>query len=189
MVAAASVDWTWSFPGIVAPTLLVVGAAAGAGSGRRSSALVIVPVLAAMVALALPYLAAEELARASASATPAVALDHVRSALRLDPWSQEATAAEARLLGRRGAFAQAAVRYADAARLSRQPWVEYFAEAGALRRSGAIAAATAACLAAQHSDPSEELLHRPPCEWPWLALHVPGARPRSPEGVTRRSSP
>ena len=147
------------------------------------------PVGLAIVAFALPYLAAQELARASGAVAPAAALGHVRAALRLDPWSPDAVAAEARLLEGRGEFTRAAARYADAARLSRQPWIEYFEQARALRRSGAVAATTVACIVAQHGDPSEDLLHRYPCEWPWLALHVAGVRPASPEGATRRSAP
>ena len=190
LLVEASADWTWSFPGIVAPVLFVVGAAAvpsGAPREPRPRPLLLVAAAAALVALALPYVAAGRLARASSAGTPAAALAQVHAAEALNPWDPDALSTEGRLLEARGEYAAAAALYADAARRSQRPWLEWFRQARALRRAGEAQPAAAACLLAQHADPSEDLLHRGPCGWPWLSLHVPGSRPADPEGATRRS--
>jgi hypothetical protein len=191
LLVEASADWTWSFPGIVAPVLFVVGAAAvpsGPARKPRPRPLLLVAAAVALVALAVPYVAAGRLARASSAGTPAAALAHVRAAEALDPWNPDALSTEGRLREARGEFAVAAALYAEAARRSQRPWLDWFRQARALRRGGAVHAAVNACLLAQHADPSEDLLHRGPCGWPWLALHVPGVHPARPEGATRRSS-
>ncbi len=178
LVIEVSVDWTWSFPGIVAPVLLVVGAAAAAREPRRGPARwwVVLPLAAAaLLALAVPYAAASRLAAGQVGAS-----------LRLDPWNAAAVSAQGRLLEEQGRFVAAAARYARAATLSQRPWLESFRQARALRRAGDIPGTVAACMRAQHADPPEDALHVPPCGWPWLALHVPGTRPPGPEGGPTR---
>ena len=192
LLVEASADWTWSFPGIVAPVLFVVGAVAvpsGAPRESRPRPLLLGVAAVALVALAVPYVAAGRLVQASSAGAPAAALARVHAAEALDPWDPDAISTEGRLLEARGEFVAAAARYAEAAGRSQRPWLDRFREARALRRAGAVYAAVDACLLAQQADPSEDLLHRGPCGWPWLALHVPGVRPADPEGATRRSAP
>ena len=110
-----------------------------------------------------------------------------RDALALDPWNAEAVSAEGRLLESEGRFREAAVRYADAARLSQRPWLEWFRRARAFERAGALPERVDACLLAQRADPAEDALHAGPCGWPWLALHHPGTWPPGPDGPTRPS--
>ena len=98
LILQASVDWTWSFPGLVAPVLLVAGAAAGGTAQRaaprlRAEILVSAAALAALVCLGAPYLAHRSVATAAAAvpSDPAEAYAAARSATRLNPWSPRAS--------------------------------------------------------------------------------------------------
>jgi len=192
LVVQTGVDWTWSFAGILAPSFLVVGAVAAPAAGARARAfrpMVLAAAAVALVAIAVPYVAAEELARGSTAPTAAAALRHTQAALMLDPWNAAAVSAEGRVLEGEGRFREAAARYVEAAHLSRRPWLEWFRSARALQRAGATPQRVEACLLAQRADPAENALHSGPCGWPWLALHHPGTWPPGPDGPTRPWSP
>jgi hypothetical protein len=169
IVGQASVDWTWSFPGLVAPALLVAGSAAPGerrGLGWPARGLVLVALLAAIASLAGPYLAdrlrdrADDLQRTNAT----VAWRHTEEARKLNPWDPAIVSLQGRLAEAVGEFRRSAERYRAAADLSQRPWLEYFREARALARAGARSASLAACRRAAAENPREKLLRREHCE-------------------------
>lgn len=171
LVLQASVDFTWSFSGIVAPALLVVGAVAGAGR-RGPLSLVTKTVLAAVAVVLLcsfaaPYLAHRQLDRGRSLEQTDVtgAWDRAQAARKLNPWNPSALELQGRLAESTGAFRLAATRYREAAELSRRPWLAHFNEARALRRAGAPSARRAACLRAAKLNPGEQLLLTGPCSY------------------------
>lgn len=170
LLLQASLDWTWSFPGLVAPVLLVAGTVPGHGSDARlyprrlvAVAATVVAVLAA--AFAAPYLAEmqRKAAVAVASSNPTAAARHVRFARRLDPWAAAVVEVEGRLAESRGAFALAASRYRHAASLSRHAWLDEFLAARMFARIGANSARDAACRVAAAENPLEPLIRQKPC--------------------------
>lgn len=164
-----SVDWTWSFPGVVLPALLLVGAA---GGGRRLTRplpvwLAAAPVaLGGLVVLAAPALADRQLDRARLLATsdPDRAWRLALDAHRLDPWDERTLVLQARLATTSKLYRLAAEKYDRAASLSRQPWVRYFQEADVLRRAGASRDRARACRLAAAANPLEPLLREGPCK-------------------------
>jgi hypothetical protein len=111
----ASVDWIWNYPGVTAPAVFLLGAAAapallspGAGRARRARALG-AAVLVALALLAVPlYLSGRYAQRASDEAgdEPRAAIADYGRAADLDPLSAEPLLAEAAIrsrLGERGA--------------------------------------------------------------------------------------
>lgn len=170
LLLQASVDWVWSFPALVAPTLLVVGAVAGGGSRAarlpllRNAAWTTLAV-AGLLSLVPPYLAARHVARAEALEREDVseAWVHAESARLLNPWDAEVVALSGRLAEAAGRFELAAERYRAAARLSQRPWLQHYREARARSRAGDLAGARAACRRAVAANPSEKRLLSAPC--------------------------
>jgi tetratricopeptide (TPR) repeat protein len=170
VVVQASVDWTWSFPGLVVPALVVVGAAAGAGrvSQRRFSpahaAFALLPLAALGLILAV-YLSAVNLERARSVQTTDVsqAWLHAERARALDPWDPDVLSLQGRLAEATGQFRLAAERYGSAARLSRRPWLEHYYRARVLDRAGNRRASKAACRRAIAANPREEQLRTGVC--------------------------
>jgi hypothetical protein len=168
VVLQASYDWTWSFPGLVVPALLIVGAAATGRRLRIGLPLAIAGVgVAAFAAAAIagPYLANRkvEAAQAVLASDPSAAWLRAESATRFDPWSEEAHATLAAIAGSVGKYRLEAQEYNRAARLALRPWVDYYHEAAAWRHAGVPARAAAVCRLARSQNPLEPLLQRPPC--------------------------
>jgi O-antigen ligase len=164
----ASYDWTWSFPGLVVPALLVVGAACAGGTRLRTplaTILVITLVVVSGAAIAAPYLAHRQVdaARALQATDANAAWSHAQTAARLDPWDEEARSTEAAIAASLGKFSLAARKYHDAAALAAQPWADYYQEALAWQQAGFNARRLAACRAARAQNPLEPLLERDRC--------------------------
>jgi O-antigen ligase len=166
----AALDWTWSFPGIVVPVLLVTGAAAGGPSLARTRAGTVAALalaaVAAAAAFALPWAARHELQAAAA----ARALDGTEAWRRADrarglaPTDPAPVTFEARLAEAARRYALAARLYAEAASRSQEPWVLEWERARVLRLAHRPAAARAACRLAFSGNPGEPRLHAGPCE-------------------------
>ncbi len=169
LLGEASVDWTWSFPGVILPALLLLGAAGGGlRVTRRLPALLAATPLAlgSVVLLAAPALADRQLDRARrvASADPDRAWTLALDARRLDPWDERTLVLQARLAAASKLYRLAAEKYDRAASLSRQPWVRYFQEADVLRRAGASRRRARACRLAAAANPLEPLLREGACK-------------------------
>jgi O-Antigen ligase len=165
----ASYDWTWSFPGLIVPALLMLGAAGSGGARRRAvpAAAMIALIVVSGAAIAAPYLAHRQVdaARAQQVVDPGAAWSHAQAAAKLDPWDEEAVSMEAAIAASVGKFALAAHKYHDAAALASQPWVDYYQEALAWQRAGHNnARRLAACRAARAQNPLEPLLQRDQCD-------------------------
>ena len=96
----STVDWTWTFPALTLPALLLIGVAASPERGRPLRPLAAVPIGVAAAALAVlafapPWLADRYTNRAYAH--PAQAASDLRRARRLDPLSTAPYEAEAAL--------------------------------------------------------------------------------------------
>jgi O-Antigen ligase len=161
LVTESSIDWTWSFPGIVATTLVVVGAAAGAGrrarGGRIATALTVGVGLVIVASLLAPYLADRQLARATAATAedPNEAWRLAGSARRLDPWNPAALVLQGQLAEQAGFYRLAASRYLEAADLSKRRWYEVLRASVALERAGASASSQALCAEVLRANPLE----------------------------------
>lgn len=167
LVAQASVDWTFSFPALVAAVLLVAGAATGPGLLRvRATPAVLggaAVAIAALVALGGPYLATRHLSDAKGAATPQKAWDLLQKARGLDPWNAEVVDYQGQVAEDAGRYREAARLYGRAATLARLSWVEEYRRARALHEGQFIPEAKAACLRAQALNPLERLLEQGPC--------------------------
>ena len=164
----ASYDWTWSFLGLVAPALLIVGAACATGArfrGTPATMLIVTLIVISGAAVTAPYLADRQLrsARALEASDPKAAWMHTQAAARLDPWNEEARSLQAAIAESVGKFSLAARRYRDAASVAQAPWADYYQEALAWQRAGFNARRLAACRAAQAQNPLEPLLERDQC--------------------------
>jgi O-antigen ligase/polysaccharide polymerase Wzy-like membrane protein len=169
LVGDASVDWTWSFPAIVATTLFVAGAAAGSRQLRippaRWTAALLGGTFALALALTLPFLAdrrvtnAEELMSRGAGG----ALRQLDGAGKLDPWNPDVLTLEGRLAEGSGDFDLAVRRYREASVDSQRPWVEEYLQARTYSRAGRPAEARAACERAVVQNPGEKRLYEGPC--------------------------
>jgi tetratricopeptide (TPR) repeat protein len=163
LVLQSSVDWTWSFPGLVAPVLLVVGAAAArrprraVAPGRLAVALSGLAVVAAGAAVLLPYAADRgyRAAKAEAARDPGAAWTRLVRAHRLDPWNADVVQLQADLARDTGRLATADALYARAARLSRRPWVALLERAGVARQLGDRAETLRDCRLAVAANPLE----------------------------------
>jgi O-antigen ligase len=167
VLVQASYDWTWSFPGLVVPALLLVGAACVSEVRRRTvpTAAILALLVASACAVTVPYLAHRQVdaARALQAVDPGAAWSHAQAAARLDPWDEEAVATKAAIEVSIGKFAQAARTYHEAAALAPQPWADLYQEALAWQRAGFNSRRLAACRAARAQNPLEVLLERDQC--------------------------
>jgi O-Antigen ligase len=160
LLAQASADWTWSFPGIVVPVFLVLGAAAGGRRGLARPRYAVEAVaasvaVAALVVIAAPFLSDRALASAMRErlSNPAQALAGARSAARLNPWDSRTRALEGSILESTGDYAAAAVDYGAAATDALEPWVDHLNEARAASEAKDKASARRACEAALRENP------------------------------------
>jgi tetratricopeptide (TPR) repeat protein len=169
LLTQASIDWTWSFPAIVAATLFVIGAAAGsrprALMTRSATAALAIAVIGVIVSFGGPYLADRQLAQAAnlQADHPDRAWQAAERARRLDPRNPDALALQGRLSEAAGQWRRAADRYDAAAQVSPRPWVEHYREARALARAGLVARSRAACRRAVRENPGEKTLFEGPC--------------------------
>ena len=168
VLVQASYDWTWSFPGLVVPALLIVGAACAGGArlrGTPATMLIVTLIAVSGAAITAPYLADRQLraARALQVADPKAAWVRAQAAARLDPWNEEARSIQAAIAESAGKFSLAARRYQAAAAVAQAPWVDYYQEALAWQRAGFNGRRLAACRAAQAQNPLEPLLDRDQC--------------------------
>lgn len=169
LVGEASVDWSWSFPGVVLPVLLIVGAAAPGRRIRRprlAAPLAAASLVAAAAVLAAPYLSDRQLdrGRALAATNPDEAWTLSLDAQRLDPWDQRVLAFQGKLAEAAGRYMLAARKYDKAATLSRQPWIGYFQEAGVLKTARSKAERRGACKRALRANPTEDVLRFIVCD-------------------------
>lgn len=168
VLVQASYDWTWSFPGLVVPALLIVGAACAGGARLRAipaTMLIVALIVVSGALITAPYLADRQLAAAHAqlAVDPKAAWAHARAAAKLDPWNEEARSMQAAIAESVGKFSQAAHEYHDAAALAQAPWVDLYQEALAWQKAGFNARRLAACRAARAQNPLEPLLERDQC--------------------------
>lgn len=169
LVGQAALDWTWSFPVLVASAFLVAGAAAGGRRGAAPSGLATVAgslaVFAVLTSLAAPWYAHQLLgeARATIVKSPASAAHTLDSAVRWnrrDPAAHELAGVAAERLGEE---LVAADDYAAAAKLSQSPWLERLFEARAAKAAGERARAGRACDLAHRGNPAETQLYGTIC--------------------------
>lgn len=170
LVVQASIDWTFSFPALVAPAFLVAGAAAARAAPRAAPDLGIAlawigATLVALVAFAGPYLSNHEVSAAAAATSRDRAWTLLRHARGFDPWNPEAVDAQAAVALEAGEHRRAADLYARAADLSRNAWAEEYRRAQALRTGGDVRAAKAACARALYLNPVEPLVERGACDF------------------------
>ena len=169
LVGQAAVDWTWSFPGLVVPVMLVAGAASGSAR-RRAPAVLAVAVGAAGLLLALgsllaPWKAQREIdAARSARAVPTAALARLDTARQWNPWNATALELRGSVLEEQGDFSGAAGDYARAAELSRSSWLDHFREARAARAGGDGRVLRDACARAHAENPPEHRLYWSICD-------------------------
>ena len=168
LLGEASIDWTWSFPGVVLPVALALGAAAPGRRIRRlrvTGPLAAVPLVAAAAVLAGPYLSDRQLdrARALAATNPDKAWTLSLDAQGIDPWDPRVLAFQGKLAEAAGRYTLAARKYDKAAVLSRQPWIAYFQEAGVLKTAHKTTEQRRACRRALGANPTEQVLRYVVC--------------------------
>lgn len=168
LLLQASVDWTLSFPALVAAVLFVVGVASGAGTsrpaGRATAVAAGAALLVVLATLAGPYLSARALASSRADGgRPQRAWDLASRARWFDRWNPDVVAWQGQVAETAGHYVLAAELYEHAASLAQQPWVDEFRRARALRSAGLAAARKSACLAARAENPLEWRLQLGPC--------------------------
>jgi len=165
----ASYDWTWSFPGLLAPACVVVGAACGGGIVRRRAVPATLVAAAFIVvgsaAIAVPYLSHRQAdaARRLQATDLRAAWAHALAATHWDPWDADARSTKAAIAAAAGQYALAARTYHEAGDLALQPWADYYREAEAWQRAGADDRRLAACRAARTANPLEPMLEQGVC--------------------------
>jgi hypothetical protein len=179
LVVESSVDWTWSFPGLVAPVLLVAGAAAPRRAAPASSpsrvrvAAAGVLTAAAVGAVGLPFGADREATAAAAALDrhdPAAALASLARARAFDRWNPDAALLRGLAASELGHPRAAAAAYGRAARLSSRPWVGLY-ERARVERAAGLPAASRDCAAALAENPLEPALREGVC--------ASGSRPKT----------
>ncbi|MEZ5099337.1 MAG: O-antigen ligase family protein [Thermoleophilia bacterium] len=159
VVLQASIDWTWSFPAIVAPMLLAVGAAAGAGPARGARPLGIAVASSGLAAAVLVigglWLATASSGRAEAALgdAPRAAWSDAADALRVNPWDATALSVQGRVAAEAGDLELARARLLEAADRSQRPWFEWYVLARAYGQADRQAEAEAACDTARSLNP------------------------------------
>ena len=169
LLGQAAVDWTWSFPALVVPVLLVAGAAAR-GRPRAAPAILAVVtgallLLVAIGAFAVPWKAdrAVAVARREAVQAPEVALASLDTAQEWNVWNPRVWELRGLILERAGSYGNAAADYARAAKLSRTSWLDHFRQARAAKASGDAMGYRRACAVAQAENPAERRLYESIC--------------------------
>jgi tetratricopeptide (TPR) repeat protein len=181
LLVDASVDWTWSFLGIVAPALLVIGAAVGSRPlgfpGRAATSISVLVAVGLSLALLLPYLADRRVDRARTllARDGAGAWSQLEAARRVDPWNAEALSLEGLVAENGRRYALAADRFEAAAANSERPWTELLHLARTFAQSGDLEAARAACERAVSANPAEPSLYGGPCAYEVAANRWPVA--------------
>ncbi|UJA20011.1 hypothetical protein HJD18_07140 [Thermoleophilia bacterium SCSIO 60948] len=135
-VVHASVDWFWSYPGLTAPVLATLGAAAGtrvrAGGLGLPSKATRAAVLVALAAVALaalpPFLSERQVDRAAAlrEEDPAAALAALDRANELNPLDEVPLLLGGELARRGGEPELARERFEDAVELRPDEWAGFF---------------------------------------------------------------
>jgi hypothetical protein len=170
LLSQAALDWTWSFPGLVAAGLLVSGAAL---AGVQSSPPRIVPtvvgaavVLAVVVGLGAYWQADRELrnGRALAGTNPVAAVASLERSLDWNHWDPEPLELLGLIAERHRAPMLAANYYAKAARYSQRRWLDHFREARAAKEAGNRRRRLAACALATRENPAEDRLRDALCQ-------------------------
>ena len=165
----AAVDWTWSFPVLVASVLFVAGAALG---GRRAPppgvpALVAgtVVLLCALAAFVAPWISNHRVGQAKASSLsdPVSAVRRLDSAEKWNRWNPDAPELLGVIAERAGEYAAAADQYAAAARNSQAPWLDYLLEARAAKAEPDRSRRARACAAAHRGNPARTHLSEAVC--------------------------
>jgi hypothetical protein len=160
----AALDWTWSFPGLVAAALLVSGAAL---AGRRSHAPGIVPMLggavvllAVVVGLGAYWQADRDLreGRSLVATDPVAAVTSLERSLDWNHWDPEPLELLGLIAERNRAPMLAADYYAKAAPRSQRRWLDHFREARAAKEAGNRQRRLAACALATRENPAEKRL-------------------------------
>lgn len=170
-----SVDWFWEIPALSGPAFAFLGLAAGAMASARGTAPDELPVtraraplrggcaalaIVAAAALALPWVAEREIARATDvwRANPGDALDRLARARDLNPLSARPDTFAGVLALELGEPATADRRLAAALERDPDNWFPAFARGLALSELGDATAARAAFRRARALDPREPLL-------------------------------
>jgi O-antigen ligase len=121
----ASVDWLWNYPGVTAPAIFLLGAAAGpslrrgaGGRARRVRAAGVVALLALALLAVPPYLSGryERRAREEAATQPRAAAVDFNRAADLNPWVAQPLLGKATVQSRLGEGRAALATLRDAAR-------------------------------------------------------------------------
>lgn len=180
LVGQAALDWTWSFPALVAAAFLVAGAAAGGRRAAAPSGLATVAgslaLFAVLTSFAAPWLGHRLLgqARGAIQTSPSSSVHTLDSALRWNRWDPAAHELAGVAAERLGEDSVAAGDYAAAARLSQSPWLERLFEARAARAGGDAARAGRACALAHGGNPAETQLYGTICTGPPPARQTSG---------------
>lgn len=139
-LAHASIDWLWSFPGLTAPviTLLGIASAPAADCTKELPRAIAWPLAVALtlfsLAIAPLFLSARYITRAEALATtdPASARDDLRTAARLNPFADQPYLRAADIARREGETELALSLLAKAREREPKEWVNYALVAQAL---------------------------------------------------------
>lgn len=159
VVLQASIDWTWSFPAVVAPMLLVLGATArpAPGRGARPLGLALASSGAAVAVVVLGGLwwstASASRAEAALADAPRAAWSDAADALRLNPWDATALSVQGRVAAEAGDLELARARLLEAADRSQRPWFEWYVLARAYGEADRRDEAEAACDTARALNP------------------------------------
>ncbi len=169
LVVQAAVDWTWSFPVLVASVLLVTGAALGGRRGTPPGLPSLVAgsavLLCAIGAFAAPWISNHQVGQAKvlSVADPVAAVRKLDSAGRWNRWNPAAPELLGVIAERAGEYKVAADDYAAAARLSQSPWVDQLLEARAAKAGSNGLRRVRACASSHRGNPAETHLFEAVC--------------------------
>ena len=169
LVVQAAVDWTWSFPVLVASVLLVAGAALGGPRGRPPGVPALVAgtavLLCAIAAFVAPWISNHRVGQAKASSVsdPVSSVRKLDSARKWNRWNPDAPELLGVIAERAGEYEVAADEYAEAARHSQSPWLDHLLEARAAKAEPDRRRRALACAAAHRGNPAETHLYEAVC--------------------------
>jgi hypothetical protein len=169
LLAQAALDWTWSFPGLVAPALLVAGAALP-GRQSRAPGIVLtlvgsVVVLVLVVGLGAYWQADRDLraGRELVGKDRVAAVASLQRSLDWNRWDPEPLELLGLVAERNGDPRLAAAYYATAAHYSQRRWLNHFREARAAKEAGNEQQRLTACAKATRENPAEKRLRDAVC--------------------------